>query len=983
MANVITPVVIGVDVGGTNTDAVLIAGNKQQATVLSTTKQSTSSDVTTGVHKAIYTVLKQTHENGQKVSVVQVNIGTTHFVNAAVQGKDLVKVAVIRLCGTVSQDLPPFSDFPEFLKRTINGSVHLVKGGFRYDGRPIDEIDENEIRQVIATLKVKGLKYLVISGVFSPVRQNQERRVKELIDLEYPEASVTLSCEIGQIGLLERENAAILNECLKPLCQKTIDGFKKALSELGLDCPLFLTQNDGTIISAEDALEHPIYTFASGPTNSMRGAAYLSQIKDALVVDIGGTTTDVGMLKNGFPREASTQVKVGGLKTNFRMPNVLSIGLGGGSYVISHLKDGSRFVTVGPLSAGYNLINEARVFTKSAEVLTSSDVAVAGGLAILGDVSAVADLDKEIVRLALDKIHEMVENTIDKMKFDEEDLPVILVGGGSILIDPNRKLKGTSEVILPKHFGIANALGAALCQVSNPAKESVRTLFFAEATEAIYQACNKAIEKTVLLGASRSSTVIYEKDYSTLAYIHGQVIQVKIKAIGDMENWNKPGLHLTAWSSDNLEAVPEPKIADARSKQTTTASGNTLTEDDKVFENALHPTDPYIDPGTGEWILNAWDIECIVLGAGIFGCGGGGSPYLGRLRCLSALKRGKKLRVITPERLIKNTNAERDRVVCVAFMGAPLIMIEQLMSSDYHPPKKGVNKKEKKVNIVALISAEIGGCNAVEPLLVSAAMGIPTVDADGMGRAFPELQMFCPFYNGAEPYPAVLAHDKDRRAVMLKTPSAKQLEHHFRDTVVDMGCSGGLVLAPMKTSDVMKKTVLHSVSRAWRMGNAVLRARLEKMSPINAILKEESAHHLITGKVRDVQRETTAGFNKGRLTIEGSDNFCGNYVKIEFQNENLVVLPLDKDGESVCGEALACVPDLIMLIDADTAEPITTEEMKYGLRVSLVVLASHAMLRTKEALRFVGPQAFRYPESVANFKPFADAKITKPIPPIA
>ena len=356
------PVVIGVDVGGTNTDAVVLSQKKNQSQVISAVKELTTSDVTTGVKRAVHSALIKAHDKGHNIAVVQVNIGTTHFVNAAVQGKDLARIAVIRLCGTVSHELPPFSDFPRDLKNVICGSVHLIDGGYRFDGREIDPISKDQIYRVIKEIKAAGISGIVLSGVFSPVRNDQEIYVAEIIRNMFPEdpewnPSITLSHEIGALGLLERENAAILNECLKPLCMKTIIGFHDALTAVGLTCPVFLTQNDGTLISSKHVIHLPVLTFASGPTNSMRGAAYLCNVKDAIVIDIGGTTTDVGVLKNKFPREASTHVKIGNVRTNFRMPDVLTIGLGGGSYVLVKKTDD---VTVGPLSAGYKLMEEQK-----------------------------------------------------------------------------------------------------------------------------------------------------------------------------------------------------------------------------------------------------------------------------------------------------------------------------------------------------------------------------------------------------------------------------------------------------------------------------------------------------------------------------------------------------------------------------------------------------------------------------------------------
>ena len=150
---------------------------------------------------------------------------------------------------------------------------------------------------------------------------------------EAPEIFVTLSHEIGRVGILERENAAALNACLGEMAQRTVASLQEAIRSFGLDVPLYLSQNDGTLMEAEFAARYPVVTIASGPTNSMRGAAFLSDMQNGIVLDIGGTTTDGGALLNGFPREASVAINIAGVRTNFRMPDVLSIALGGGTIV--------------------------------------------------------------------------------------------------------------------------------------------------------------------------------------------------------------------------------------------------------------------------------------------------------------------------------------------------------------------------------------------------------------------------------------------------------------------------------------------------------------------------------------------------------------------------------------------------------------------------------------------------------------------------
>ena len=249
---------------------------------------------------------------------------------------------------------------------------------------------------------------------------------------------MTLSRDLGRIGLLERENAALLNAALIDLARVTVDGFTAAIAASGITAPLYLTQNDGTVMAARLATAMPVMSFASGATNSMRGAAFLSGLADAMVVDVGGTSTDIGQLRRGFPREANSVVEVGGVRTLFRMPDLLSIGLGGGSLVERDP------LAVGPQSVGYRLTSEALVF--GGDTLTATDAAVAAGVASIGDAARVSDLPSEPrpcrSRSGRDT---KIEEAVDRMKTEAGDLPLIAVGGGAFLV-PDR-LAGISEVI--------------------------------------------------------------------------------------------------------------------------------------------------------------------------------------------------------------------------------------------------------------------------------------------------------------------------------------------------------------------------------------------------------------------------------------------------------------------------------------------------------------------------------------------------------
>ncbi len=508
---------IGIDVGGTNTDAVLMDGK----TVVSSTKTPTTANVSEGIAKALRTVIDDSGIDTSKIDGVM--IGTTHFTNAVVERKHLTPTACIRLGLPATVSLPPMVDWPDDLRDMMGGHFYLAHGGHEFDGREISPFDPDEVRGHVEKIKEAGITAIAISSVFSPVNQVFEEQTAEIVKEMIPDANITLSSEIGRIGLLERENAAIMNSCLRELATRTVDGFKAALQEMEISAPFYISQNDGTLMNADFAKEYPVLTFASGPTNSMRGAAFLSGLKDAIVVDIGGTTTDVGVLQHGFPRVAALAVDIGGVRTNFRMPDTYSVGLGGGSLI---QKDP---IKVGPQSVGYELIKKGLVF--GGDTLTTTDITVASGAEDIGDKSAVADLDSDFVQAVQAAIMEIITIAVDRMKTSATAVPVIVVGGGSILVTGN--IEGAAEIIKPSHFSVANAIGAAIAQVGG---ECDRIFSLAELSreEALEQAKQEATDRAVNAGASASSIEIVDVEEVPLAYLPGNATRIMVKAVGDL-----------------------------------------------------------------------------------------------------------------------------------------------------------------------------------------------------------------------------------------------------------------------------------------------------------------------------------------------------------------------------------------------------------------------------------------------------------------
>lgn len=510
---------IGVDVGGTNTDAALMDGNK----VLASIKSPTTADIGSGVVGAVRSVLDQ---SGADVSqITSVMIGTTQFTNAFVEGKNLVPVATFRAALPATESLLPMVEFPPHLAGPIGRVSYLVNGGYEFDGREISALDEHAVAEAARDMQERGIKSAALSCVFTPINDTMEKRMAEIILAEAPETQLTLSSELGRVGLIERENATIMNASLTDLAKTVVNAFSSALAELNLTCPFYISQNDGTLMAAEFAEKYPVLTFASGPTNSMRGAAFLSGLRDAIVVDIGGTTSDVGVLKDGFPRESAISVDIGGVRTNFRMPDVLAIGLGGGS-IVRPSDDG---LTIGPDSVALNLLSEALVF--GGTTLTTTDIAVAAGYADIGDKSKVAHLDKAMVAEAVELMHTMIEEAVDRVKSSKGNVPVILVGGGSVLV--NRNLRGASEVIKPELSGTANAIGAGLAQVGGEI-DKIYSYATQGRDESIAQARQEAIERAVTAGADRNTISIVNLEELPLAYLPAGAVRIKTKAIGDL-----------------------------------------------------------------------------------------------------------------------------------------------------------------------------------------------------------------------------------------------------------------------------------------------------------------------------------------------------------------------------------------------------------------------------------------------------------------
>ncbi|MFB0558145.1 MAG: hydantoinase/oxoprolinase N-terminal domain-containing protein [Candidatus Bathyarchaeia archaeon] len=524
------PLRIGIDVGGTHTDAIIL---DEKNRLIEAVKTGTTPDVTTGIMNSLMKVLKVSGVDPAEIKAAM--FGTTHCTNAIVEREDLARTALIRVGRPGAEAIEPLVEWPRELREAIGDIKYLVHGGHEYTGEEIVPLDEAEIRVIAKELLEKKVEAVAVCSIFSPVNAEHEKRVAEMLgEVLGSNTPVTLSHEIGSIGLLERENSAVLNAAVVKVAGRAIEAFERAMVDAGIEgAEMYLSQNDGTLMSADYARKYPILTVASGPTNSIRGAAFLTGLTDGIVVDIGGTTTLVGVLVKGFPRESALAVEIGKVRTNFRMPDLIAIGCGGGTLV--RRRDGA--VEIGPQSVGYELIEKGVAW--GGDTLTTTDIALAAGYASIDDPRCdpgrLKGLDENLVIGAVSKIVETLEESIDKIKTEPGPMPVVLVGGGGLLIPQERygSIKGVSKVTRPPNYQYANALGAAIAQISGQI-DKIYSLENTSREQVLKTARKAAVERAVNAGANSDTVEVVEIDEIALPYLPGNAVRIRVKAAGSL-----------------------------------------------------------------------------------------------------------------------------------------------------------------------------------------------------------------------------------------------------------------------------------------------------------------------------------------------------------------------------------------------------------------------------------------------------------------
>lgn len=344
--------------------------------------------------------------------------------------------------------------------------------------------------------------------------------------------------------------------------------------------------------------------------------------------------------------------------------------------------------------------------------------------------------------------------------------------------------------------------------------------------------------------------------------------------------------------------------------------------------------------------INLDNVDNIAVGAALLGTGGGGDPYIGKLMAMQAIKRYGEVSVIKVEDIPDDA-----LIVPTAMMGAPTVLVEKIANgSEFKTVFEKLERYYGK-KIYATMPIEAGGVNSMIPIAVAAQMGVPLVDGDGMGRAFPELQMVTFALNGVSSSPMAIADEKGNVGI-LETVSNKWSENIARAMTVAQGGSVMVAIYPMTGKQVKECAIRNIITYSEKIGKAIKDINKHEVPPIKQLMDATDGIEMFKGKIVDVLRETRGGFNFGTVKLEGVEEYKDKNCNINFQNENLIV----KMGDRI----LATTPDLICMVDLENITPVTTDALKYGKRVLVLGIKCDEQWRSSKGIETVGPRYFGY-----------------------
>ncbi|MFK9091920.1 DUF917 domain-containing protein [Bacillus salipaludis] len=340
------------------------------------------------------------------------------------------------------------------------------------------------------------------------------------------------------------------------------------------------------------------------------------------------------------------------------------------------------------------------------------------------------------------------------------------------------------------------------------------------------------------------------------------------------------------------------------------------------------------------------EIEDMAVGAALLGTGGGGDPHIGKLMALQAIEEYGEVTLLDVDEV-----PEDALVVPSSMMGAPTVMLEKPPSGEEAIEAFQILEKYLGKKIYATFPIEAGGVNSMLPFALAARLGLPVIDADGMGRAFPELQMVTFYLDGISATPGVFADEKGNTA-LLSTIDNVWTERIARAATVQMGGSTMVAMYSMTAKNLKESGIPNILKLEEEIGKTIRLAKENNVNPIQEVLKITGGFELFHGKVSDINRKTETGFARGVATFEGLNAYKGETLKLRFQNEHLLAQTETR--------VLCVTPDLIAVLDAETGLPITTEGIRYGARSVVIGIPCNPKWRTEKGIATVGPRYFGY-----------------------
>ncbi|KAL4477956.1 hypothetical protein ABPG72_013364 [Tetrahymena utriculariae] len=993
-----TNFIIGVDVGGTNTDSVLVRAENMQ--IICKQKAFTTPDVTTGIANSIRQMLYQCPFDLDKSSVFAIIIGTTHFINAILQKgyknstEKLNKVAVIRFCGPQSLDFYPFCQIENSdLLQRIQGPSYILNGGFYFDGeKEYTKMNEKEIIKSLEDIIAQDIHNLVISGVYSTMNNSQEAKARQIVQEECKKRnyniSITLTHEIcKKDGLLERENAAIINECLKYLSSATFQGYRKALDDLGfVNTPLFISHNDGSFMSAQAAQVNPIFTFSASIINSLKGGSQLYNEKDAIVVDIGGTSTDIAVMSKGIPRTASKFMEVNGIILNFRMPLVHTIALGGGSIVqVGRDENQKVTLTIQKESVAFRLLQSAISF-EGGSILCNTDFAIYrdGFLEasipgadkkrfvnyLQGQGFNLQEID-QLVELHRKQLTEKLTSEIETLITDSsQKRKILLVGGGACLVDSKyleEATQGVCEVLkLLPNQDVANALGSTLTDVTEIFEKEVFIQPNQTEQQLIQDIEAKLIDQAKQNGAQEPVEVveIISNEVSYSQNKNQKKLYIKVKG---KFSWDKcPPSFREVSKLDQMFSLDPSKTAQKANPKI-----------NFVFKK---PEIPKLKLDNGSWkpqtvINNIEDFKNLAWGCAVLGSGGGGSVEKSVLIGQRLFQERKKPLILYDPDSMK----DEDLLCIVGHYGAPTIFQESGFTiHELFNSFKALNQfVGNKINCLGCV--EVGGCNALACIILGLASDIPVFDCNLMCRAFPELCDILPIIHKQSPLPLAFGDSKNNRYLIddayLSNPPLHEefqnLEGLLRDWVVKhFGMMGSIACQVSNREFIQKYYFKGGYQQALKIGEALHQGINIHQKPVEKVIEENltkvvpHSKVIIKGKIIQSIRRKQGGYDFGKVIIKGTlynqNEKQERYVSIKYKNEFLYAEEVRLDEQTqqfVSGQPLVMTPDLITLLDEYKGTVIHSEDVCYGLRAIVIALPVDPKFTTPEALKVIGPPA--------------------------